>query len=60
METKSIAIQPSNLPAPNQQRLEGLDTALLLVMSLIIFSTVCIFIYAYIPKSRKYCKCPMG
>jgi hypothetical protein len=54
MKTKSITIQPSNLPAPSQQRIENLDTALLLTTSLMIFSAICILIYAYFSKSRKY------
>jgi hypothetical protein len=54
MKTKSITMQPSNLPASSQQRIENLDTALLLTMSLMILSTICILIYAYLPKNRKY------
>jgi cellobiose-specific phosphotransferase system component IIC len=54
MKTKSITMQPSNLPAPSQQRIEALDTALMLTMDLMIFSTICMLIYACFPKSRKY------
>jgi hypothetical protein len=54
MKTQLITIQPSNLPAPNQQRIENLDTFLWLTMSLMILSTICILIYAYLAKNRKY------
>jgi hypothetical protein len=54
METKSITIQPSILPTPSQQRVESSDAALLLAISLMMFSTICILIYVYFPKSRKY------
>jgi hypothetical protein len=42
METKSITIQPSILPTPSQQRVESSDAALLLAISLMMFSTICI------------------
>jgi cellobiose-specific phosphotransferase system component IIC len=54
MKTKSITTQSSNLPALGQQRIEALDTALMLTMSLMIFSTICMLIYDCFPKSRKY------
>lgn len=54
MERTLITIQPPNSLAPNQRRIEYLDTSFLLVLNFAIFSIICILICACIPKSRKY------
>jgi hypothetical protein len=54
METQLIAIQTSNSFVLNQRRMENLDVNFLMITSLIIFSTICILIYACLPKNSKY------
>jgi hypothetical protein len=54
MQTKSIAIQPSNSFPPSQPRIENLDTAFNAVTSLIMLLMIGVSIYAVIPKDWQH------